>query len=334
MFNLSISNAVILLVVFFITNMLIAFEWARAGILGQPINTKAVGVICVNLALNCYYGLICINSTINIFNDLFYLWLIAMIVPIIFGLLYRYLVVKSYTVKLNQIQRWLSYWESNCYTPGERSTEKESYFSQLSEVSKMIIKLEKITEQLNLGSKICQLSEFITPSDDPYDELGNILLNCLKCKGEVKIPYGHEDHQCRCSCGASVYLKRIDNKIFMRVKLAEPIFDVTDQNKYNLALAYEMTAKIYRIMGKLKEANTALSYARGFASELHKKFHENVKYTKIISSIIFRKAEIKHVSGFKKNAHIYYHVSLELYKQISDYNSIKKINYLLVQLSA
>ena len=320
-------------------NFLIATEWAKYGILEigiqRPINSRAMAGVFVGVITIFISGLAHRFIGFEISQNIAIMITGAALLWIPF---YRYLILPAGLNAFNKARTRTFFWSiTGNFIPGEKLTEKAESLRGFG----MAITAEKLFKhsiELQLkGQRVQSLSNVVEISDDIIAGWGDTYrIRCPGCPFEVRIPMVHGRNMSGVwnMCGAMITVRIQENKIYVNAILRKPIHIVSDQNRYNAAVAYEELALLYRMMHRFDEAKEALGESREIVGQILDESPLNSGYLKLKSLVIFRLAEINHVQGNLKEARVGYEESLAIDKKHGDAEGIKMNGMLLEKLGA
>lgn len=307
-----------------------AFGWLETGI-QRPIQPKLlIAAFFGPTVLVIYDQHLKMNQLIP---NQFYLISCTVIIPIILGIFYRYYVLAPGMAEFNRARVKLMYWTSRHYIPGKITPELAQLLENFPPALNTIKQLEKAINLQQRGTRIRMLENVIEINEDDYSWDNQITIRCLACQGKIKIHRLSDGGFGPCGfCGRPVNIKRNGNKVYIKVALLKPFWKVTDHNLSNVAIGHEELAFLYRMMGKTSQALESLNSAYLIAEPLASKHPENKEYTRTLSLIIFRRAEIEHICGENEKARIDYKKCIEIDESIGDTEETKLTKLLLSEL--
>lgn len=329
MYNSEFVYASIYLIILLTSNLLLVRGWAEGGLFVKPINMGLLRSIGFSLLVTCCYGIICMQSYQDIYGRLFYFFLAAFLIPLVWGVVYRFILMKPGLLELNIALRHMEKIESNSYISYHRSIEDEKKIRGNKEVQKIICLIHKSTSLLSKEQNILILTgeELLTPKH--INDYGHFAIDCLSCKETIYVFAYGDEYNVECKCKSRNYFVRNNDLMLIKVRLSEPRMGLADENKYYLAVAHEMLAQNYRLMGELDQAKSYLDTARFYAGNLYKRFPSNKFYMELLSLIFFRKAQICFMRDDKDNARSYAEESLALNQKLCDHEKINIIKLLI-----
>jgi len=329
MYNSEYVYAAIYLIILLASNLLLAKRWAEGGLFVKPLNLGLLTNIGFSLLATCCYSVICIQSYDDVYTRLFYFLIAVFLIPMFWGFVHRFILMKPGLLQLNIALRRMEKLESNSYISYHRSIENEKIIRESKEVKCNIQLIRKSILKLLQEQKTSVLyGEVLLTSDHP-DDHGYLTVECLNCSSQIKMFGYAEEDNIDCCCQARVHFVRNDDYLSIKVKLKESIKSLANDNRYYLAMANEMLAQNYRLMGELDQAKSYLDTARFYAGNLHRRFPSNKSYIEILSLIYFRKAQVCFMQNDKANARSYAKESLLLCQKLDDRENIDLIKLLI-----
>lgn len=329
MYNSEFVYAAIYLVILAASNLLLARRWAEGGLFVKPLNISLLWSIGFSLLTTCCYGFICLQSYNDVYGQLFYFFIAAFAIPLIWGFVYRTFLMKPGLLGLNIALRRMEKIESNSYVSYSRSIEDEKKFRANTQVKENICLIRKSTSLLSKEQNILFLRGEIYLTPKHINEFGYFEIDCLHCDKSINVFAYGDEYRVECECKSVNYFSRSDDLMLIKVKLAESKMGLTDENRYYLAVAHEMLAQYYRLMGELDQAKSYLDTARFYAGNLHRRFPSNKFYMELLSLIFFQKARICFMGADKDNARSYAEESLSLNQKLCDRENIDIIKLLI-----
>lgn len=329
MYSAEFVYAAIYLTILLASNLLLVRRWAEGGLFVKPINTSILWSIVFSLLVTCCYGVICMQSYDDVYGRLFYFFVAVYLIPLIWGFVYRTLLMKPGLLELNIALRRMENFETNNYVGYNRSIEEEKNFRENKEIQKNISLIRNSTSLLSIEQKTFVLCGEVVLTSEHIDDFGYFTIDCLHCKEKLKVFAYADEYSVDCSCESKNHFIRNDDLMSIKVKLTDGKIRLMDENRYYLAVANEMLAQNYRLMGEPDQAKSYLDTARFYAGDLHKRFPGNKYYIELLSLIYFRKAQICFMQGDKDNARSYARESLLLNQKICDHENKEIINSLI-----
>jgi tetratricopeptide (TPR) repeat protein len=166
------------------------------------------------------------------------------------------------------------------------------------------------------------------------DYRGNVSMPCGQCGQTIKIPirvYDGVSGVCML-CGCMVSARRQGDTMHLHTMLSKPHLLVTDRNRYNVGVAHEELALLYRMMNCFDEALLELQEALKIAEDLLENNPDHREYLALKSLAIFRQAEIYHCQGSRMKAKELYQVSLAIDRTLNNEEGIQTITALYSKL--
>jgi hypothetical protein len=331
MLNSDYGYAAVSLVLLIVSNFLLARHWAEGGLFVRPVSGSVLSPLCGSLLMLCFYGIICLQSNTNVFDVLFYFLLAALVMPTAWGIIYRFFLMTPGLLQLNIALRRLEEFESSDDTGNSRSLEIEKTFRENKAVQRNIQLIRKSISFFCIERPVNILSGEVLLTPDHLDDYGYLTVECLCCQQPLKMFNYADDYDVECYCESKVYFVRNDDILLIKVKLKKPIILITNENRYYLAMANEMLAQTYMMMGELDQAKSYLDTARYYVGNLYQRFPTNKFYMELLSLVFFKKAKINFIQGDKANALSYARESLRLTQKLCDHEKIDIINSLILK---
>lgn len=315
-------------------NLIIVTEWAKKGFLetGLKVTPKTLLAVLVGMGTVCFFGYNREKYGINYEN---YYAIIPIIgLPILWFLIYRYLIVPSGYVEFSKAKARMNFWMQTSFEHGRILEDKGLQMKESPLVLKTIEIFKKAIEEQKRGTKTSIITKERTLQEDDAD-FGRVQVRCPSCGINIYVDSRvlGEGVTGPCHlCGSFVSVRLMRGIIYTTCNLQKARYLVTDINNYNIAVAYEEMAMLYRMMNDFKEAEECLNQAENFISELLKKQPENHEYLNVQSMIIFRRAEIEQAHGDIEPAKQKYLESLAIDEKTGSIEGAQTIRKILAMM--
>ncbi len=325
----------------FIGNLLIATEWAKYGILEigiqRPANKRAflglffgISAMFFSIILDKYYEINPYQSSYKV-----YVIFVVLGVPLVWLLFFRYVLIPKGLFDFNKARTRTVYWALSNYRPGVKNDEEKARnLREFGFAQDALRRFKKAIKLQGRGDLVHRVEKTLQLTDNFCDYYDYYRISCPVCPSPINLPKvrSHNFSGACNMCGSFVTARIEGYKVFLAADLTRSIRSPNKGNWYNVAVAYEEMAWLYRMMNMFDEALEALEKAMDIAEDLLKRSPRTEKYLSLKSLIIFRRAEINHILGNVERAREEYKESLSLDRELKNEEGIETIEYLLNQL--
>jgi tetratricopeptide (TPR) repeat protein len=239
----------------------------------------------------------------------------------------------------NRARAAVQYWTRTNLEQGHILEEKGALLRQFPRAIKALEYFDRAITAQKKGTVMRSASTKFSIVDQEPDYQGLYGGRCPACGFELRLPDSTSGVTGQCTmCGAMVTAKRIGQTIYVSAfgkSTKRTVLSV--QNKINIATAYGEKALLLRMMNRLDDAKESIDEAQRFVENALTEATEcdigQIRGMRTLQSlIIFRAAEIAHVSGQKQKAWELYHQCLAIDESIGHTGDKELIEGLAAQL--
>lgn len=321
-----------------VCNLIIASQWGKYGYwevgIQRPPNKTAIQAMFAGGLAFVGFGLYFkVTGQPLSLNKVAVIIMIG--ISILWTYFYRCVILAPGLFEFNSARIRMNNWSLSYYVPGEKNSEERGRnLAGLDMAKAAIVRFKKAIVLQGKGQRQYSFQGRQKLNEEDLDGDGLYRIRCLCCPSEVKVPnIRRQKLSGSCSvCGSPLSVLLDGDEALVTTMLLRPVNVVTDGNRCNIAVAYEEMALLYRMMNLFDEAKDALSESKKIVGELLERQPRNMEYLKLMSLIIFRKAEIDHITGQKQAAREGYEESLKIDTGLSDKEGIETTTRLLAGL--
>ena len=336
------SSEIAVYAVLVFTSSVITWHWAKYGFwelgIQIPLNGKVIGASILGMATlliagyaeqKGYVSLSLLMKEENLFKA-------AAIMggsPLFVFFMARYVILPKGLSEYNRAKTRTIYWQGKYYRPGVK-IEEGGELAEFSMAKKALNLFRKSIDLQMKGSRSNIITREIAIDQEQVAWDGSMRLPCPNCGFDAKAPVGRIKQgsgictMCGCGLGfkvmvGQVYITAFGNKLGKRV---------SPQNKYNVAVAYEETALLLRMMNRFDEAINALDKADETIDSVSSDLGSG-RCLSVKGMILFRRGEIAHALGDKVKAKDFYERSLAIDNEIGASQEIPLMERLISEVS-
>jgi tetratricopeptide (TPR) repeat protein len=325
-----------------LTNCVIAYHWAICGLFEAPLDPKRKKPLIMALIIGMgtliiagymqRYGIVKLEL---LTEKNIVLAAICLLGPALVLMVFvRLLSLRTGIPEYNRARAVTQFWTIRNFKPGRILYEEGGALREFPRAKRALEYFNIAIATQKKGTAVSSVrTEFPIDGKEP-DYNGLYSGRCPVCGFELKFPDSTTGVTGHCViCRSMVAAKRIENVIYVSVfgELARRTV-LSVRNKINIATALGEKALLLRMMNCFDAAKTAATEALQFVDSILAEKPEDREILTLQSLIIFRIAEIEHVSGDKATAERLYQQCLAIDESIGYTGDKDLINGLIGRL--